>query len=133
MSINGRAAGRFCFQLFDDLVPITCRNFRNLCNQAADAGGDSSGNDRSSAADKPPLLTYRGSPFHRMIKGFCLQGGDVIAGDGSGGASTIGDGGPFADESFAVPHSRPGVLSMANMGQPNTNGCQVLCYARRRS
>ena len=68
---------------------------------------------------------YRGSPLHRVVKGFCVQGGDVVAGDGSGGVSAIGDGGaPFADESFVVPHARPGLLSMANMGSPHTNGCQ---------
>ena len=49
---------------------------------------------------------YAGSPIHRIVKGFVVQGGDVIAGNGSGCVSAVGNGGPFADESFAVPHSR---------------------------
>ena len=135
VTIGGVAAGRLTLQLFDDLVPVTVANFRafilgtptpsallEAAAAAAKEGGDALRPLKGKAL--PGTLSYRGCPFHRVAKGFCVQGGDVLAGDGSGGVSSVGDGGAFADESFAVPHARPGVLSMANMGEPNTNGCQ---------
>ena len=111
-SIGGVDAGRLTLQLFDDLVPRTVSNFRALL------GG-------TPPADDGSLLSYSyvGSPLHRIAKGFIVQGGDVVAGDGSGCVSGLAGGEPFDDESFAIPHARPGVLSMANKG-PNTNGCQ---------
>ena len=115
LTIGGRAAGRLCVQLFDDLVPRTCANFRAFCNGVPRPQSGTGGEG---------VLCYRGSPFHRIVKGFCVQGGDVVSGDGSCGVSSLEGGGPLPDESFAVPHARPGILSMANMGQPNTNGCQ---------
>ncbi len=59
---------------------------------------------------------YNGTIFHRVIKGFMLQGGDP-KGDGTGGP-----GYSFADEPFAGEYTR-GTVAMANSG-PNTNGSQ---------
>jgi cyclophilin family peptidyl-prolyl cis-trans isomerase len=68
---------------------------------------------------------YDGLTFHRIVKGFMIQGGDP-AGDGTGGESAWG--GTFADEineSSALYRAgyRRGLVAMANAG-PNTNGSQ---------
>lgn len=68
---------------------------------------------------------YDGLTFHRIVKGFMIQGGDPL-GTGTGGESAWGA--PFADD--IDPNSplyrggyRRGLLAMANAG-PNTNGSQ---------
>ena len=68
---------------------------------------------------------YDGLTFHRVMKGFMVQGGDP-RGDGTGGESAWGP--SFADD--INPSSplyqagyRRGILAMANSG-PNTNGSQ---------
>ena len=68
---------------------------------------------------------YDGLTFHRIVKGFMIQGGDP-AGDGTGGESAWGP--PFADEINAEAPIyrdgyRRGIVAMANAG-PNTNGSQ---------
>ena len=68
---------------------------------------------------------YDGLTFHRVVKGFMIQGGDP-AGDGTGGESAWGP--PFADEINAESALyrdgyRRGFVAMANAG-PNTNGSQ---------
>lgn len=72
---------------------------------------------------------YRGVAFHRLIRGFMIQGGDPT-GTGRGGSSVWGK--PFADESLAGgPHAHDarGVLSMANKGR-DTNGSQFFVTFR---
>ncbi len=59
---------------------------------------------------------YNDTIFHRVIKGFMIQGGDP-RGDGTGGP-----GYQFADEKFTGEYTR-GTVAMANSG-PNTNGSQ---------
>jgi peptidyl-prolyl cis-trans isomerase A (cyclophilin A) len=61
---------------------------------------------------------YSKVPFHRIIKGFMIQGGDP---DGNGRG---GPGYRFGDEIVpSLKHTKAGILSMANAG-PNTNGSQ---------
>jgi len=59
---------------------------------------------------------FENTPFHRIVKGFVIQGGDPT-GTGSGGP-----GYKFADEPVTRDYER-GTLAMANAG-PNTNGSQ---------
>jgi cyclophilin family peptidyl-prolyl cis-trans isomerase len=60
---------------------------------------------------------YDGTTFHRVIPDFMVQGGDPT-GTGSGGPTYT-----FANEITAHKHLA-GSLSMANTGQPNSNGSQ---------
>lgn len=104
IKIGDEKEERVIIQLFDDETPKTCKNFRHLCSQGPSKN-----------------LSYKNSIFHRVIKDFMIQGGDITNGDGTGGHSIYGNN--FDDENFNLTHNQPGILSMANSG-PNTNNSQ---------
>jgi cyclophilin family peptidyl-prolyl cis-trans isomerase len=81
-------------ELFPEDAPVTVNNFVCLAEDGY----------------------YDNTPFHRIVKGFVIQGGDPT-GTGSGGP-----GYKFADEPIARDYER-GMLAMANAG-PDTNGSQ---------
>ena len=67
---------------------------------------------------------YDGAPFHRVIPGFMIQGGDFENKNGTGGYSYKGPGTQLPGEYDATVSSNlRGTLSMANSG-PDTNGSQ---------
>jgi cyclophilin family peptidyl-prolyl cis-trans isomerase len=95
--------GTIKFELLEEEAPKATENFRLLAERGY----------------------YDGIIFHRVIKGFMIQGGDPT-GTGRGGESAWG--GRFKDE--INPSSevyqrgyKAGTVAMANAG-PNTNGSQ---------
>ena len=128
ISIDDREVGRVVLALRPDAAPLAAENFRLLCTGARRADVVASGG-KSAPGPAPDPLHLRGTPFHRVIRGFMAQGGDTTRGDGTGGRSVHGGlgnrDGRFPDEAggLALSHNAPGVLSMANSG-PDTNGSQ---------
>ena len=110
VSIDGeKLATPIRLGFFGDDTPKTVENFFDLCTR------DDLTNEKGNVK-----LTYKGSPFHRIIPNFMIQGGDFTRRNGTGGLSKWGE--KFDDENFDVAHAK-WVLSMANAG-PNTNGSQ---------
>ncbi len=95
--------GDITIELFEAKAPQTVSNFVKLAQSGF----------------------YNGVKFHRVIKGFMIQGGDPLTKDDSK-ADYWGTGGPgyqFADEIGADNRNDVGTIAMANAG-PNTNGSQ---------
>lgn len=101
--------GKLSCELYEDRAPITVANFVGL------ARGLRPFKDKGSWVKKPG---YDGTTFHRVVKGFMIQGGDPL---GTGGGEP---GYVIPDEIWeGAAHDRRGLLCMANRG-PNTNGMQ---------
>jgi cyclophilin family peptidyl-prolyl cis-trans isomerase len=96
--------GNFEAELYAGECPETVWNFINLAEGRQET--DRKGN------------FYDGISFHRVIKGFMIQGGCPL------GTGTGGPGYRFKDEFHpTLIHNGEGILSMANAG-PGTNGSQ---------
>ncbi|KAL8950468.1 MAG: hypothetical protein Q9222_003508 [Ikaeria aurantiellina] len=102
--------GRIFIELFSDKTPKTCENFRAICTSSF------------TAAEASEPLSYKNSPFHRIIDEFMIQGGDITAGNGTGGKSIYGDN--FEDENIGWRDiDAAGLVCMANRGK-DTNSSQ---------
>ena len=102
------SAGEMVLEFWPEDAPKTVENFKKLAKKGY----------------------YDGTCFHRIIKGFMIQGGDPNTKNPDAGAS-YGTGGPgytIPDEFNNHQHVR-GVISMAHTGLPNSGGSQFfICH-----
>ena len=101
--------GDMVVQFWTDAAPNTVDNFKKLARQGF----------------------YHGTIFHRIVKGFMIQGGDPNSKDPAK-ENSYGQGGPgynIKAEFNDHPHD-PGVISMARSADPDSAGSQFfICLA----
>jgi peptidyl-prolyl cis-trans isomerase B (cyclophilin B) len=106
------SAGDMVLEFWPDVAPKHVENFKSLAKKGF----------------------YDGTCFHRVIKGFMIQGGDPLTKDASA-QSRWGTGGPghsVKAEFNDRPHVR-GVLSMARSSDPDSAGSQFfICHGDPR-
>ena len=112
VAVISTTEGDMVIRLWPDVAPKTVENFKKLAGEGF----------------------YDGTAFHRIVKGFMIQGGDPLTKDASKEAYW-GTGGPSTKlkaEFNDRPHVR-GVLSMARSSHPDSAGSQFfVCLADAR-
>lgn len=104
--------GEMVVEFWPDVAPKTVENFKTLANKGF----------------------YDGTCFHRVIKGFMIQGGDPLTKDPAQEARW-GTGGPGhqVKAEFSDRHHDRGVLSMARSSDPDSAGSQFfICHGNPR-
>lgn len=97
------SAGEMVIEFWPDVAPNTVENFKKLARQGF----------------------YDGTCFHRIIKGFMIQGGDPKTKDASKEAEWgTGDPGYKIKAEFNPRKHVRGVISMARAANPDSAGCQ---------
>jgi peptidyl-prolyl cis-trans isomerase B (cyclophilin B) len=97
------AFGEMVVEFWPDVAPKTVENFKKLAKSGF----------------------YDGTAFHRIVKGFMVQGGDPLTKDASKEALWgTGDPGYKVNAEFNNKSHQRGVLSMARSSDPNSAGSQ---------
>ena len=112
-AIFDTSLGQIVTELYEDKAPLTVKYFVDLAT-----GAKPSLNKTGSMLKKH---YYDGLTFHRVIKGFMIQTGD-IRGTGTSlcGVTELKD-----EISDTLKFDTTGRLAMANTGSPNTAACQI--------
>jgi peptidyl-prolyl cis-trans isomerase B (cyclophilin B) len=94
--------GKMVAEFYDKDAPKTVENFQTLAAKGF----------------------YDGTTFHRIVKGFMIQGGDPLSKDPNNEMVGTGDPGYKIKAEFNKNKHRLGVLSMARAQDPDSAGCQ---------
>ena len=109
-TIDVKDYGKIEVELYEELAPITVKNFVDLAKDGF----------------------YDGLTFHRIITGFMIQGGDPV-GNGTGGPG-YSIPGEFSLNGYdnSLSHD-PGVISMARSQHPDSAGSQFFIMHKKAS
>ncbi len=104
--------GEMVIEFWPDVAPKTVENFKTLAKKGF----------------------YDGTCFHRVIKGFMIQGGDPLTKDPANEARWgTGDPGYKIKAEFSDRHHDRGVISMARSNDPDSAGSQFfICHGNPR-
>src|SRR5271168_223164 len=107
-AIINTTEGEMVVEFWPDVAPKTVENFKTLAQKGF----------------------YDGTAFHRVIRGFMIQGGDPLTKDASAEARWgTGDPGYKIDAEFNDHSHVRGVISMARSSDPNSAGSQFfICH-----
>lgn len=102
--------GEMTIRFWPEVAPKTVENFKKLAREGF----------------------YDGTAFHRIVKGFMIQGGDPLSKSDDAMVGTGGPGYKIKAEFNEKPHVR-GVISMARSQHPDSAGSQFfICLADAR-
>lgn len=101
--------GELKIAFWSDVAPKTVENFKKLAKEGF----------------------YNGTAFHRIIKGFMIQGGCPNTKKGAKGIPGTGDPGYKVKAEFNARSHVRGVISMARSAHPDSAGCQFfICHGQ---
>ncbi len=107
IAIMNTSAGEMTIAFWPEVAPKTVENFKKLAREGF----------------------YDGTAFHRIIKGFMIQGGCPNTKEGASGIPGTGDPGYKIKAEFNNKSHQRGVLSMARAADPDSAGCQFfICH-----
>ncbi len=108
VAILTTSVGEMVIEFWPDVAPKTVENFKNLAKKGF----------------------YDGTCFHRVIKGFMIQGGDPLTKNPAQEARWgTGDPGYKIKAEFNERHHDRGVISMARSNDPDSAGSQFfICH-----
>lgn len=102
VAVMTTTVGEMTIEFWSDVAPKTVENFKKLATKGF----------------------YDGTAFHRIIKGFMIQGGCPNTKAGASGMPGTGDPGYKLKAEFNERSHQRGVLSMARAQHPDSAGCQ---------
>jgi peptidyl-prolyl cis-trans isomerase B (cyclophilin B) len=110
VAVISTTEGELVIRFWPDVAPQTVENFKKLAKDGF----------------------YDGTAFHRIVKGFMIQGGDPLSKTDNDMVGTGGPGYKIKAEFNDKPHVR-GVISMARSQNPDSAGSQFfICLADAR-
>ena len=110
VAVISTTEGELVIRFWPDVAPKTVENFKKLAKEGF----------------------YDGTAFHRIVKGFMIQGGDPLSKTDNEMVGTGGPGYKIKAEFNDKPHVR-GVISMARSQHPDSAGSQFfICLADAR-
>jgi len=107
VAVISTAYGDMTISFWPEVAPKTVENFKKLAKDGF----------------------YDGTAFHRILKGFMIQGGCPNTKAGARGQPGTGDPGYKVSAEFNDKHHARGVISMARAAHPDSAGCQFfICH-----